>query len=77
VWQRRHAGEQLGHDGLPGHEQLDGLDACGRGRGDEVLALADEQSRLLAMLSLRELADELELRVVARRDHPSHSSHWP
>ena len=55
-----------GLDVLARDQQFDRLGRRGR---DEVLALADEQPELVAPPPLVQLADELELLVVARRDH--------
>ena len=63
---RRDLGEQPRLDVLARDEQLDRL---GRRRLDEILALADEEPELVAPAPLVQLADELELLVVARRDH--------
>ena len=45
--------------------------ARGRRRVDQILALGDEQPLALAVLALRELADELQLLVVLTGDHLS------
>jgi hypothetical protein len=66
--ERRDVGEQRRLDVLAGDQQLHGLEAriaCGV---DEILALSDEQPQLLAPAPLVQLADELELLVVARAD---------
>ena len=47
--------EQLGLDVLAGDEQLDRLDAGRARRLDEILALADEQARLVALAASRSL----------------------
>ena len=57
--------EQARLDVLPRDEQRNGL---GGRRGDEVLALADEQPELVPPAPLLQLADELELLVLARAD---------
>jgi hypothetical protein len=66
--QRRHRGQQVRQDVLARDEQLDRLDPRRGGRVDEVLALADEEPGFVAVLALREPADERELRVGARGD---------
>ena len=54
--------------GLAGDEQLDGLDP-GRSRGiDEILTLRGEETQLVAPAPLVQLANELELLVLPRRD---------
>ena len=78
VAERRQVGDETGFDVLARDEQLDGLDPRRAGRVDEVFALAHEQPLSLALPSrLEQLADELQLRVVRRRDHSVHSSHAP
>jgi hypothetical protein len=62
---RRDLGQQRGLDVLPRDEQLDRLDPGGARRGDEVLPLRGEKPELVAPAPLGELADELELLVVA------------
>jgi hypothetical protein len=65
----RDARQELGRDGLAGDEELDGLEPGGRGGVDEVLALDGEEAGLLPVLpGAEELAEELELLVVARSD---------
>ena len=65
----RHLREELGHDVLAGHEQIDRLDARPCSRLDEILALDREEPRLLTMLPRREkLPDEPELLVLTRFD---------
>jgi hypothetical protein len=68
VAERRDLGQQQGLDVLARDEQLDGLDSRGGGRLDEILAFRDEQLQLVAPAALRQLADELELLVLARAD---------
>jgi hypothetical protein len=65
VRERGDLSQELGRDVLAGDEQLDRLDV---GRGDEILALDDEKPELVAPAPVTELADELELLVVARGD---------
>jgi hypothetical protein len=62
---RRHLGEQRRLDVLAGDEQLDRL---GRRGVDEILALTGEEPELVPPAPLVQLADELELLVVARGD---------
>jgi hypothetical protein len=69
VGQRRDRREQLGLDVLSSDEELDRLDAGGRGRVDQILPLDREEPELLALALLREeLPDELQRRVRRRRD---------
>ena len=57
---------------LAGNEQLDGLDPRVVSGKHEILALADEQALLLALPPrLQQPPDQLQLRVVRRRDHAS------
>jgi hypothetical protein len=66
--ERRDVGEQRRLDVLAGDQQLHGLEARIARSVDEILALCDEQPQLLAPAPLVQLADELELLVVARAD---------
>jgi hypothetical protein len=61
--ERRDLRQQFCGDVLARHEQLDSRDA-GR-RLDEILALRNEEPELVAPAPVVELADELELLVVA------------
>jgi hypothetical protein len=65
---RRHLREQLRLDVVAGDEQLDGLYAYRRRRVDEILTLDEEEPELVAPAALVQLADELELLVVAGAD---------
>jgi hypothetical protein len=65
---RRHLRQQRRLDVVTGDEQLDGLDPNGRGRVDEILALRNEQPELVAPPPLLQLANELELLVLAGGD---------
>jgi hypothetical protein len=58
--------EQVGLDVLAGDEQLYRLDRLGAGRFDEVLPLRDEEAELVPPAAVVQLADELELLVLAR-----------
>jgi hypothetical protein len=70
VAQRRHLRRQRRLDVLARDEQLRRLDPHGACGVDEVFALADEQPLLLTLTPrLEQPADQLELRVVRRRDH--------
>jgi hypothetical protein len=64
----RDLGEQRRLDRLSRDEQLDRFDPRRRGRGDQILALCRKQSELVAPPALVELAEELELLVLARSD---------
>ena len=66
--ERRHLAEQLRFDIVAADEQLDRLDARRRGRVDEILTLDEEEAELVAPAALVQLADELELLVLARGD---------
>jgi hypothetical protein len=65
---RRHLREQLRLDVVAGDEQLDGLYPYRRRRVDEILTLDEEEPELVAPAALVQLADELELLVVAGAD---------
>jgi len=67
----RDLGEQGGLDRLARDQQLDRFDPRCRRCVDEVLALDREQAELVAPAALVELADELELLVLARGDQVS------
>src|SRR5262249_36950081 len=68
--QRRELSDERGLDVLARDEQLDRLDARVVRRLDEILALADEEALLLPLPPrLEQTPDQLQLRVVARRDH--------
>jgi hypothetical protein len=71
VPKRRHVGQQRRLDGLARDEQFDGGPPCGASCLDQILALGDEQAELVAPPALVQLADELELLVVARADQVS------
>jgi hypothetical protein len=64
----RDLGEQRRLDVLARDEQLDRLPARRAAGVDEILALGDEQPELVAPAPLAQLADELELLVVAGGD---------
>jgi hypothetical protein len=66
--ERRDLGEQRRLDVLTGNQTLDLLEAAIERGDDEVLALEEEEPELVAPASLVQLADELELLVVARAD---------
>jgi hypothetical protein len=69
--ERRDVGEERRLDVLAGDEQLVRV-ISGRERGgDEILPLGDEQAELVAPAALVELANELELLVLARGDQVS------
>ena len=76
VGQRRDASQQLRLDVLARDEQLDGLDPRLLCRAHEILALADEETLLLALPpGLEQATHEAELRVRRRGDHSCQSSH--
>jgi hypothetical protein len=65
VPERRHLPEELWQDVLARDEELDGVDAHGSRRLDEVLTLGREEAGLLTVLARREeLPDEPELLVL-------------
>jgi hypothetical protein len=66
--ERRDLGEQRRLDVLAGHQQLHRLEARVARGVDEILPFRDEQPQLLAPPPLVQLADKLELLVVARVD---------
>src|SRR5207247_6569403 len=68
VAEGRDLGQQRRLDSLTGDEQLDRLDSGRRRRVDEVLSLRREQPELVAPAAVVQLADELELLVLARGD---------
>jgi hypothetical protein len=61
----RHFRQHRRQDVLAGDQQLLDLEACVAGCVDEVLTLGDEQPELVAPAAVVQLADELELLVVA------------
>ncbi|HEX6663014.1 MAG TPA: hypothetical protein VF025_05020 [Gaiellaceae bacterium] len=63
--ERRDLRQQLGRDVLTRDEQLDRLDSRAPSRLDDILALGGEQPELVAPPALEQLADELELLVLA------------
>jgi len=69
--QRRHR--------LAGHEQLDRLETSLERSVDEILALGNEESELVAPTPGMELAHELQARVRGRSDHETQSIvlAWP
>jgi hypothetical protein len=66
--QRRHLGKQSRLDVLAGDQQLNWLDAGSIRRGDEILALRREEPELVAPAAVLQLANELELLVLAGSD---------
>jgi hypothetical protein len=52
-------------DVLARDEQLDGLDACSLSGGDQILTLSDEEPEFVPPAAVLQLADELELLVLA------------
>jgi hypothetical protein len=65
---RGHLRKQVGLHVVAGEEQLDRLDPYSRRRVDEILTLDEEEPELVAPAALVQLADELELLVVAGAD---------
>jgi hypothetical protein len=68
VTECRHLGEQCRLDVLSGDEQLDRLMAALAGRLDQVLPLRDEQPEFVPPAAVVQLANELELLVLAGGD---------
>jgi hypothetical protein len=68
VGQRRHIREQWRLDVLARDQKLNGLDPCSRGSGDEILAFGDEEPELVTPAAVLQLADELQLLVLAGGD---------
>jgi hypothetical protein len=66
--ERRHLGEQRRLDVVAGDQQLDLLEAAVARGVDKILTLNDEEPELVAPPALVQLADELELLVVAGAD---------
>ena len=74
---RRNGSEQLCPDRLARDEEVDGLEPGRKPGVDEILPLAGEQAEPPPLRLGVQPPDELEPRIGRRRDHPSHSSHWP
>jgi len=68
VTERGDLRQQLGVDVLAGDQQLCRLDAGCAGSLDEILTLCCEKAELVAPAAVLQLADELQLLVVARGD---------
>jgi hypothetical protein len=66
--ERRYLREQVRLDVVAGEQQLDRLDPYCRRGADEIFALDEEEPELVAPAALVQLADELELLVVAGAD---------
>ena len=66
--ERRDVGQQRRLDVFARDEQLSGFDSDAARRSNEVFALGDEEAELVPPAAVLELADELELLVVARGD---------
>jgi hypothetical protein len=69
--ERRDLRQQGGLDVLPRDEHVDSVEPAGERGIDEVLALDEEEPELVSPAALVQLADELELLVVARGDQVS------
>jgi len=69
--ERRDRRKQRRLDVVAGNEHVSRLEAGSKCRVDKILALGDEQPELVAPAALVQLADELELLVVARADQVS------
>ena len=68
VGERRHFREQCRLDVLACNQQFDRLDACSLSSGDQILTLRDEEAELVPPAAVLQLADELELLVLAGGD---------
>jgi hypothetical protein len=68
VRERRHLREQCLLDVLSRDQQFDRLDACSLSSGDQILTLSDEEPELVPPAAVLQLADELELLVLAGGD---------
>ena len=66
--ERRDFREQCLLDVLARDQQFDGLDACSLSSGDQILTLRDEEPELVPPAAVLQLADELELLVLAGGD---------
>jgi hypothetical protein len=66
--ERRDVREKRRLDVLAGDEHVDRFESCVARGVDEILTLGDEEPELVAPPPLVQLADELELFVVARAD---------
>ena len=66
--ERRHFSEQCRLDVLARDQQFDRLDACSLSSDDQILTLRDEEPELLPPAAVLQLADELELLVLAGGD---------
>jgi hypothetical protein len=64
----RHFRQQARLDVLPRDEELGRIQSCVHAGLDEILALRDEEPELVAPAAVVQLADELELLVLARGD---------
>jgi hypothetical protein len=65
---RRDLAEQLRLDVLASDQELDRLDPCAERGVDEIFSLRREESELVAPAAVVQLADELELLVLAGGD---------
>jgi hypothetical protein len=63
--ERRDLGQELRLDVVARHEELDRIDARGQPCIDEILTLDCEQPELVPPAAVVQLADELELLVLA------------
>ena len=64
----RDLAEELRLDVIPRDQELDRLDPCGQRSVDEIFSLGREESELVAPAAVVQLADELELLVLAGGD---------
>jgi hypothetical protein len=69
--ERRDLRQQGGLDVVARDEHVDSVEPAGERCIDEVLALDEEEPELVSPAALVQLADELELLVVARGDQVS------
>jgi len=68
VGERRHFREQCLLDVLSRDQQFDRLDACSLSSGDQIFTLRDEEPEPVPPAAVLQLADELELLVLAGGD---------
>jgi hypothetical protein len=68
VGECRHFREQCRLDVLARDQELDRLDACSLGGDDQILTLRGEETELVPPAAVLQLADELELLVLAGGD---------
>jgi hypothetical protein len=68
VGERRDFSKQRRLDVLARNQKLDGVDACSLSRGDQILTFCDEEPEFVPPAAVVQLANELELLVLAGGD---------